>query len=144
MPKKIGTPLEKKFRLDRWDKEGDTEIMLRQAKQGAFEFVSSVKIGTSQVYADPRLGRVEVKTPANRAEVIRRMAEATMIGCNILGEDDQPLFRFKQDTATGRHSLDMTSGDFFVAWSKLDPEIVDEMHEKILEINPMWGPEGEV
>ena len=39
--------------------------------------------------------------------------------------------------------LAMTEYEFNIAWGQLLPEIVNEIHEKVLEVNPTWGKQGE-
>jgi len=37
----------------------------------------------------------------------------------------------------------MTEAEFAEAWGRLPPEVAAEIHEKVIAINPMWGPGGE-
>jgi hypothetical protein len=60
-----------------------------------------------------------------------------MTDCNIIGEDDKPLFKFAKD-GKGRSYLEDVSA-FQLAWDSLPTEICQEIHDKVLILNPSWN-----
>ena len=141
MAKHIGAPLEKTFPLTRWDEKGETTVTIRQARQHEQEKHDNLFAETTRVW-DSGEERVQIKQRVSSGEVIRTEAFLTMAGCNVPDEDGvTPLFQFKID-GNGRSRLDMSPHEFEVAWGKLPPELADEIHDKVREVNPQWGPQG--
>lgn len=142
MPLQLRVPLEQEFELKESDRrfgsEGEsTRITIRQATQAAHErraalFANVIRelgkdSGEDVVRLIQRFSFEELK----RIEVF-----LTLVGCNILGPDDKPLFRFNSN---GK----MSEADFNEAWGKLPPFVCDEMHDCVLEVNVDWRPMGE-
>ena len=65
----------------------------------------------------------------------------TMVGCNILDAKKKPLFKFS--TKGGHPEMNMHPVKFAAAWGMLPPDVAEEIHEKVLEVNLQWSPEGE-
>ena len=141
MAKKIGHPLVKQFPLEKADPGGDTYVTIRQAKQREQEEHDELYAETSRVWNDQQVGVMELKQRVSMGVVQRREVELTLVDSNILDADGKPLFTFKKNTH-GVMSLDMTPTQFREAWGQLDPDDADEIHAKVREMNPQWGPLG--
>jgi hypothetical protein len=138
MPKAITRPTEKQMRLERFDPEGDTAVTVRQATQKQHEVLVDLFSEASRVFDQGDGDKLEVKTRISPEEIKRRAVYLTLADCNILNADGAPLFRFR---ATPRGQiLDMTELEFDqLGWGLLPPEVADEIYEKVLEVNPLWG-----
>lgn len=145
MPLKLTPPVEQTFTLDKTDERYPIEatndevperttVVIRQATQAQHERRSDLfsKL-TSRVSDNPDI--VEVVTRFSFPELQRIECFLAMRGCNILDEDGQALFKFKNGSI-GEY-------EFNRAWGKLPPSVCDEIHEKVLEMNPTWGKMGE-
>jgi hypothetical protein len=144
MPLKLTAPLEKTFVLEISDEvfgnDGDpTTVTIRQARQDAIEKrsyiyseVTNILNATVELGAEMMLRQKWSIEQLNRMEVF-----LTMVGCDVLDVDGQPLFKFRSEN--GRQVLDMSERQFNVAWGKLDGVIASEIHSKVLEVNPNWG-----
>ena len=144
MPLQLTAPIEKEFVLDKSDElfgcEGDpTRVTIKQATQAQHERRSDLWAEmTQEVFGDRSApDSVRLIQRISLPELHRIEAYVTMTGSNILGKDGEPLFKFKDG------KMVMTEPEFNLAWGKLHPEIVNEIHEKIIEVNPTWGPQGE-
>jgi len=148
MPLQLSAPLEKDFTLDKSDalfgNDGEpTRITVRQATQAQHERRSRLWEELTQEvigdYSNPDAVRLiqRISVP----EIHRIEAFLTLVGCNILDDDGEPLFKVK--SIKGRQYLDMNEREFTKAWGKLPPEVAREIHEKVVEVNPTWGPRGE-
>lgn len=69
-------------------------------------------------------------------------AMLTMVDCNILDPNGEPLFRFKKQK-NGELVLSMNSDEFKSVWGKLDDRVANLIHNKVRKMNPQWGPQGE-
>jgi len=52
------------------------------------------------------------------------------------------LFNVRKDKK-GNTYIDMTESEFNAAWAKLPVDVTEEIHDKVLEVNPLWGARGE-
>lgn len=141
MPKPISTPLEKQFRLDKWDPDGDSSITVRQARQWQHEKREELFAETSRVWREGDMGEVELKSRVSFSEVTRTEVFLTLVDSNLPDETGKPIFKFRKD-GNGRQILDMTSTEFSYAWGQLEPELCAEIHDKVLEVCPMWKGKG--
>ena len=144
MPIKLIAAIEKDFILARADStygkvgEEPTKIRIKQAKQGEKEardayFAELTRVSSG--YFDPE---IKIRQKVSFEELKRLEISLTLIDCNIMGEDGKPLFTFKRNSE-GKQYLDMNVNDFLIRFSALPPDVVDEIHEKVLEVNPSWG-----
>lgn len=146
MPFKLIAPIEKIFVLEKSDakygNDGDpTTVTVRQATQEQHEKRSAVWSEVTQVMGIEASSEIRLRQKWTLEELKRMEVFLTLVGCNILDENDKPLFRFKQDG--GRQMLDMSDLEFYRAWGKLEPDVADEIHRKVLEVNKTWsGPLG--
>lgn len=143
MPIKLIAPLEKDFTLDRSDArygtDGEpTRLTIRQATQAQHERRSAIYSEITQ-YWDKEEGDVRLRQHWTMEQLKRVETFLTLVGCNLKGEDGNPMFRFKQEN--GRQVLDMSDADFATAWGMLPPDMASEIHEKVLKVNLDWaGP----
>jgi hypothetical protein len=140
MPYKLSIPERKEFRLEeldaregivdsdktvvtiiqaRVDQNAERSVLFSQIKQMIDESGNTVNIYELPLY---NLAMKEVYL--------------TMVDCNITIDGDKPLFRFKNGTR-GQY-LDMNYETFKRAWGLLPDEIANEIHSKVLEVNPHW------
>lgn len=140
---KLQPPIEKTFTLDKTDETHETTgtyVTIKQASQGEHK-------KRSDIYANllTRFQRdsdmVEVVQRFSPPELQALEVRITMTDCNILGEDDKPLFKFAKD-AKGRQFIEDNMA-FQRAWDLLPVEVCEEIHSKVLEVNPTWGNQGE-
>lgn len=150
MPLKLAAPIIKDFPLDKADalfgNDGEpTMVTIRQAKQGAQERRTEVFSEISRVMKmlpQDDNDEVTLKSQWSYEKLKRMEVYLTLVDCNVLGYDGKPLFRFKKD-GDGNPILDMTVHEFSKAWNELYPEVAEEIHEKVLEVNLSWvGPLG--
>jgi hypothetical protein len=107
---------------------------VRQATQAQHERRSDLFSRlTSRVGNDPSI--VEIVTRFSFPELQRIECFLALKGSNLEDENGEPLFRFKNGVITER--------DFNEVWGKLPPLVADEIHEKVLLLNPTWGKLGE-
>ncbi len=148
MPVKLTTPLEKDFVLERTDisypSDGDpTKITVRQATQAQNERRSLIHSEVTQIINSQSALRDELQLRQQWSieELKRVEVFLTLIGCNIIDESGNDLFKFK--TESGKSQLSMSENEFKKAWGILPPDIAQEIHEKVLEVNKTWaGPLG--
>ena len=150
MPKPISTPLEKQFRLDKFDPDGDSFATIRQARQWQHEKREDLFAETSRVWREGDLGEVEMKQRVSFSEVMRTEVYLTMVDSNLViqevvrdgsgniaAESTKPAFQFSKGS-DGRQFMSMTTAEFAYAWGMLEPELCREIHQKVFEVNPMW------
>ena len=146
MPIKLAAPLIKDFPLERSDLARGVEteptiVTIIQASQGGKERRSLIHSEVTQVVnSESVLHReMQLRQKWSLEQLKRIEVFLTLVGCNIQDVDGQPLFKFKTDN--GIPSLAMSEEEFRVAFYKLDPDVADEIHEKVLEVNVSWqGP----
>jgi hypothetical protein len=143
MPFKLSPPIEKTFTLDKTDEKYETQgtiVTIKQASQGEHK-------KRSDIYANllTRFERnsetVEVVQRFSPPELQALEVRITMTDCNIAGEDDKPLFKFAKDAKGRSYIEDIVA--FQKAWDLLPVEVCTEIHDKVLEVNPTWGNQGE-
>lgn len=133
MPLQLIAPIEKDFILTKTDEEFKTEgeptkILIRQATQGQHER-RNVLINTFNRQYDGV--SVTVSQNFSPEDLYRLEVELTLADCNITGEDEKPLFIFTNKV--------VNSTSFMRGWSKLPPLVASEIHDKVLEVNPLWA-----
>lgn len=137
MPLRIIRPNIKRFELTEADPEGDTFVDIKQATQHAVERRAAATESRTHVLGEGK-DAVRVVSKFNYPEVQRYESYLTMVGCNIENVDGTPLFVFK-DTDSGFSKIDMTEGEFEIAWGKLPPGVAEEIHGYVVTQNPMWN-----
>jgi len=136
MPLKLTSPIEKDFVLEKSDAEfcekGDpsTTVTIRQATQGQHERRNAVINTFNREYDGLN---ITVSQNFSPEDLYRLEVELTLTSCNISDVDEKPLFTFRNGA--------VEPASFRKGWAKLPPLIASEIHEKVLEVNPLWaGP----
>ena len=148
MPFQVKSYERKTFTLDRTDEEfgnngSATTVTIIQARVRQNTERSDIfSEWIREMRADGN-DRVIYKLPTYRLTL--KEIYLVLVDCNILGPGDKPLFRFKS-RPNGERYLDMGESDFYAAAGVLPDEVIAEIHEKVLEVNPHWvfgsEPEG--
>jgi len=138
MPIRLISPIKKEFHLEKSDKEfdttdGSTMVTIRQATQGDFELVRDL---TSELQREYSEGKIRYNQRISFDDIRRKQVFTTLCGSNITDETGKKsLFKF-EDGSLKDEKL------FTLAWSKLPPIVAQEIHEKVLEMNPLWNEDG--
>lgn len=143
MPIQLKPRIEQTFNLEDTDEKYESEgtyVTIKQATQGEHEKRQDLYATLRSIYGGDT-GSFEMVQRWNMSELHRHETRLVMTDCNILDEDGNQLFRVKQSKA-GKY-IDMTDTEFNAAWSKLPVDIAEEIHSKVLELNPLWGSRGE-
>lgn len=148
MPLKLNAPIVQTFILEKTDKkygskdEEPTTVTLRKATQGQHEHRQQLFATLERRFNDLAPEQTSLVQTANTEELKRLEARLTLVASNILRDDGKkPLF-YSKKSKDGLAELDMSYSDFDSAWALLPPDVAAEIHEKVLELNPMWGPRG--
>lgn len=147
MPIKLSTPIVETFELTRTDKRYENEgqpttVTIKQATQAQHEQRQQIFATLERRFDDFSPEITTLVQKANTEELKRTEAYLTLVGCNITKEDGKsPLFVFKKGK-NGINELDMQEHEFNEAWGILPPDVANEIHEKVVELNIMWGPRG--
>lgn len=149
MPFKLTDPLYQTFELERTDKnygnDGDpTTVTIRQARQHEHSRRQDQWNKFERRYSSLNPNEVSIVQELSFEAIKMLEAQMTLVESNILDESGEKLLFKTKKGKDGHPKLDMTPNDFEVAWGNLPMDVAQEIHEKILEVNPMWaGPAGE-
>jgi hypothetical protein len=140
MPFKLQPVLVKKIYLqlnNEQDPDEDTWIEARQATQAEQERRQELTAESTREYVgDSQTVRVTQRWSIEEQRKLE--VYLTLAGCNILDENDKPLFVFR--TVDGKKRLDCSLDAFGEIWGKLPSAIALRIHEAVLEVNPQWNP----
>jgi hypothetical protein len=149
MPIQLSEPIYEDFILEDTDKryknDGDpTTVTIKKAAQHEHErrqdfFKRMERKFTPSDDADDM--EVTLIQDLSQEALKKLEVQITMVGCNILDEKGKPLFKFT--TRNGHPEMAMHPVKFAEAWGKLPPDVANEIHDKVVEVNFQWGPEGE-
>lgn len=137
MPARLSPPTEETFDLPKTDEhlknDGDpTTVTIRQASQGQHDQRSTLWAKFDKKFSlDEGMDQVTISQEVSPADVRREEVYLTMVDCNLLGPDGKPLFEFP-----------LTRDKFKRAWVQLPPIVAEEIHEKVLSVNPTWVAGG--
>ncbi len=132
-------PVEKTFTLATdEDQTNPGKITIRQAT-----FAESAKRGElfakrTQVFGDVDQGDAyKVEQEWNPYEIQATEIALTISGAeNFKDADGNERFRFKN--RNGKNTLDMSSPEFRAVLGDMTDEMVQEIHERVLQVNPQW------
>lgn len=135
MPYQYSAPLVKEFHLEKTDEkykvEGDpTVVKIRQVKMGAKKLRDDLYAKFERRFDG---NTVTVSQVVSLDDVQRKEVFLTLSACNITTPEGKPLFTFSDERLLDEDA-------FIKAWSKLDSDVAEEIHDKVLEMNPMWDP----
>mgnify|MGYP001236361293 CR=1 FL=1 len=145
MPLQLTAPVFKTFRLEKTDeKYGDggepTTIQVRQATQKEHEERMQLFSILKREYEDERPDTMTLVQVLSLEELKRKEAWLTLAECNILDPQGNALFKFRKGD---NPRIEMTMTQFAVAWGLLPPDVANEIHDRILEVNLVWTGQGE-
>lgn len=145
MPLQLKPRIEQTFQLvksdEKYESKTPTTVTIKQATQGEHEKRQDLYATLHTMYGTTE-GSFEMVQRWNMSELHRHEARLTLVDCNIDDEDGKPLFTVKKDKK-GHTYIDMSEPDFNEAWAKLPVDVAEEIHDKVLELNPLWGARGE-
>jgi len=144
MPIQMKVPMVKDYTLVKSDRARDipepesTRISVRQGRQEAHERRAAL---FSQVIREMSRNEsedvVRLIQRFSFEELKRIEVFLTLTACNILDENGRDLFKFNSQGH-------IAESDFNAAWGVLDPDIAQEIHECVLDLNVDWRfPAGE-
>jgi hypothetical protein len=142
---KLSPPIEKTFTLDKTDEKYETSgtfVTIKQASQGEHKKRSDIYANLLTRFSKKDDDTVEVVQRFSPPELQALEVRITMTDCNIMGEDDKPLFKFAKDGKGRSYVEDVVA--FQHAWDSLPIDVCTEIHDKVLEVNPTWGSLGEI
>lgn len=147
MPIKLIAPMQKTFILEEADKrygvEGEpTMVLIKQATQREHELRQEIFATLERRYSDLSPDEMTLIQTANLETLKRTEVWLTLCDSNLMNENgDKPLFQSRK-SKDGQIVLAMTKAQFEEAWGLLPPDVADEIHQKVLEINKMWSASG--
>jgi hypothetical protein len=142
MPLKLTAPIYKIFTLDDADEkygnmEDPTTVTVKQASQGEHEQRQSLFATLEQRWNQLEPDEVSLVQKISMEEVKKLEVFLSLCESNFENEDGEPLFPSKNDKF-GNPVLAMNKQQFIKAWDKLLPDVAREIHQKVLEVNPIW------
>lgn len=149
MPKVLSMkPTVKTFRLTRLDPSGETTVTIRQATAGDVKRVGDLFSEQTQIFDDGDGTSIKIQKKFNYAELNRYRAYLTLADCNIQREVEtsdgkivtEDWFKFVERNGVRRIQ---SEGDFYQAWDALPQEVVEEIVDYVLDVNPMWDPNAQ-
>jgi len=149
MPLKLIAPVYKTFTLERSDErygnDGEpTTVTIRQATQAQHEQRQSLWDTIERKFSDLNPDEVTLVQHVPM-EVLKRLeVYLTLADCNITTESGDPMFPSRQDK-DGNPKIALSKAKFEEAWGLLPPDVAEEIHQKVLDVNIIWsGRRGEV
>jgi hypothetical protein len=138
MAYKLNLPERKSFSLDRTDAKNDpseepTRILIRQAT--VRQNMERARLFSEYIRESTADGGERVILRLPLYDLVVRETFLTLVDCNIQTESGA-LFQFR-NTRDGQ-VLNMNFNEFQEAWGRLPEDVVMEIHEKVLEVNPHW------
>ena len=140
MPFNITAPERKTFRLERLDQEFEindnnaSTVTIIQARVRQNAERSQLFKEIKREYMEGQRERIIMDLPMYN--LLLKEIFLTLVDCNLTA-DDKPLFRFKVNNKSESY-LDMTWGQFLDAVGYIQDSVLQEIHEKVLEVNPHW------
>lgn len=142
MPIKLAAPLYETYTLDESDKrygdpEDPTTITVKQASQGDHELRQSMFSTLEQKWKQLEPDEVTLVQRISMEELKKLEVYLTLCDSNMEDGDGNPLFPSKNDK-DGNPRLAMSKSKFMETWSLLNPFVANEIHKKVLKLNPLW------
>lgn len=133
--------LEQTHKLTELDPSEDTFVTIRQSRRGDEERLAEIFAESKRAWT-PGVDEVTETVNWNGYALERQRAQCVMVECNIMREDDKPLFTMSENVT-------MSPVAFERAWNQLPDAWAREIYKKIILMNPHWGrtdeeEEGEV
>lgn len=142
MPVKIAAPITKVFILEETDKRYAVEgpastVTIKQAREHEHIIRQGYFAKLEQRWSGVQPQEVTVVQNLGLEELARLEARLTVIDCNLEDENGKRLFNTSSEP--GAQKLAMSAAQFEEAWGKLPLDVAEEIHKKVLEMNPQWG-----
>jgi len=147
MPLQLAAPVYKTFELEETDETYEvdeaTTVTIKQAAQYEHERRQQLFSTLERKFKELEPDEIILVQTLSTEELKRLEVWLTLVECNILDMDGNPLFPSKENK-DGHSRLAMTNTAFVKAWGMLQPDVADEIHNKVLEVNQRWaGTVGE-
>lgn len=144
MPLKLITPIYKTFTLVRTDEKYGTDgesttVTVKQASQMEHETRQQLFAPLERRYNNKEPELLSYVQTISMEELKRLECWLTICECNIQDEEGKAMFPSRKSKVGSHPELAMTRGQFNEAWGKLPPDVCNEIHEKVLEVNLIWG-----
>jgi len=141
MPIRLAIPVVKEYTLPKSDEaygivDTPTRVSIRQATQGGHEKRAALFANIIREWSNNAEGFRLVQR-FSFEELKRIEVQLTLAGCTIENEDGSPLFRFSDKGIVSDEAA------FKRAWDALPPMVAAEIHEKVVDLNVDWRPQGE-
>lgn len=120
------------------DPEQDTWVEVNKATVGDINKLADLGSRIERVY-NQEDNTYSVITNWNPSTIACYKAFLVLAGCDILDENDKPMFSFKKFGSRMQVSTDFQV--FQSVWAKLPAEIADAIMEAVYETNPEWDPD---
>lgn len=120
------------------DPDGEMWVEIRQATFNDSHQVRELSARTS--FLDTKDG-IELKTEVNQADLMFRMIFLTLVGIGGIydAEDEHVEIEFlKFREQNGRISVAHSEQEFRRIFGQLPDEIVEEIYQFVLDMNPQW------
>jgi len=134
----IAETIEKSFKL-LTDPEEKAEVSFRQATFGEDIARQEMFAKRTQVFTDGDDGEYRVEQAYNQLDIhVREIFLTLSAATGFVDKVGNEVFRFKD--YEGKHGLDMNEAEFRKHLLRMTTEQVNEMHKRMLEVNPQWDP----
>ena len=142
---KITDPIFKSFDLEKTDlaypsEDGKpTTVLIKQARQHEHATRQDQWNKFERRYSSADPDNISIIQELSFEAI--KMLEARMVlaESNILDESGKKLLFPSKKDDQGHSILDMKAKEFEIAWGSLPTDVAQEIHDKIIELNPMWG-----
>lgn len=147
MPLQLAAPVYKTFELEETDKTYEvdeaTTVTIKQAAQYEHERRQQLFSTLERKFKELEPDEIILVQTLSTEELKRLEVWLTLVECNILDAEGELLFPSKENK-DGHPRLAMNNAAFVRAWGMLQPDVADEVHDKVLEVNLLWaGTAGE-
>lgn len=129
-------PITRTFALTTVEDGGN--VTIRQARTGDLVKLGDLFAEQTQIWDTEDGDTIKLQKKWNPEELKRERARVTITGCDLVWDDDSPIFRFRE--GKNGPELAMSQVEFNTAWGALPPEVSQEIYEAVVEMNPSFNP----
>lgn len=123
------------------DPDGEAKITVKQANFGASAEREELSARIRWVTTGEIAGEMAAEQHRNFMKVwVKELYFTLMAASGFMNEDNEELFKFRNKPNSLGIYLDMSETQFWNAVASLPYEIVEEMHDAVLNVNPQWDP----
>jgi hypothetical protein len=121
------------------DPDGVAKVVIKQATFAQTRFRNELLSKRRYITEDEIGGRSAMEQDWNASDVMARDIFLTLADASGFPVDDgEELFKFREGK-NGLGVLDMNEITFGVKLGLLPDEVVEEIHDCVLRVNPQWG-----